>query len=110
MAIIVTSRHFKAHQTLVDYAEDAVRTLSRYYDGIIKAEVILSFEKARKSTKIAEVILSVYRHRITAEGRTDDFTKSVDVAVGKALIQLKKFKDRLHNRDRKAVRRVQEKA
>jgi putative sigma-54 modulation protein len=109
MTITVTSRHFKAHQTLVDYAEDAVRSLSRYYDGIIKCEVILSFQKTKKSTKIAEVIVSVYRHKIMAEGRTEDFLKSIDSAVDKALVQLKKFKDRLHNKDRKAVRRVKEK-
>ena len=109
MTITVTSRHFKAHQALVDYAEDAVRGLSRYYDGIIKCVVILSFEKTRRSTKIAEVNISVYRHKITAEGRTDEFSKSIDAAVEKALVQLKKFKERLHDKDRKAVRRVREK-
>lgn len=109
MTVIVTSRHFKAHQSLVEFAEDAVRRLSRYYDGIIRCEVILSYEKKRKSTKIAEIVCSVYRHRITAEGRTEEFEKSIDTAAERALIQLKKFKERLHDRDRKTVRRVREK-
>ncbi|HLE32529.1 MAG TPA: ribosome-associated translation inhibitor RaiA [Bacteroidota bacterium] len=109
MTVTVTSRHFKAHQTLVEYAEAAVQGLSRYYDGIIKCEVILSYEKKRKSTKIAEIVCSVYRHRITSEGRTEDFEKSIDAAADRVLIQLKKVKDRLHQRDRKAVRRVREK-
>jgi len=71
--------------------------------------VILSFEKKRKSTKIAEVIVSVYKQKIMAEERTDDFLKSIDAAVAKILIQLKKFKDRLHKRDRRTVRQVREK-
>jgi len=110
MTITVTSRHFKAHQSLVNHAEEAVLALEHYYDGIIRGEVILSFEKKRKSTKIAEVILSVYRHKITAEGRTEEFFQSIDAAAQKALIQLKKFKERLHERDRRTVRRVREKA
>lgn len=109
MTVTVTSRHFKAHESLVEYAEDAAQGLSRFYDGIVKCEIILSFEKKRKSTKIAEIVLSVYRHRITAEGRTEDFEKSIDVAADRALVQLKKFKARLHERDRKTVRRVREK-
>ncbi len=109
MTVIVTSRHFKAHQSLVEYAEEAVQRFSRYYDGIIRCEVILSFEKKRKSTKIAEIVCSVYRHRITAEGRSEDFEKSIDAAADRALVQLKKFKDRLHERDRRTVRRVREK-
>ena len=109
MTITVTSRHFKAHHSLVEYAEEAMSGLARYYDGIIKCEVILSYEKKRKSTKIAEVILSVYRHKIAAEQCTEDFFKSIDAATNKALVQLKKFKDRLHERDRRTVRRVMEK-
>lgn len=109
MKIIVTSRHFKAHESLVEYAEAAVTRLSRYYDGIVKCEVVLDFEKVRKSTKIAEVVVSVHRARLTAEERTDDFFKSVDGAVAKVLVQLKKYKDRLHAKDRREVRRIREK-
>ncbi len=109
MTITVTSRHFKAHSSLVEYAHRSVDGLARYYDGIIKCEVILSYEKIHKSTKIAEVKLSVYRHRIVSEERSDDFVKSIDAAVQKVLIQLKKYKDRLHDKDRKTVRRVREK-
>jgi len=109
MTTTVTSRHFKAHHSLVEYAERAVDSLTHYYDGIIKCEVVLSYEKMRKSTKIAEVVLSVYRQKITATERSDDFEKSIDAAIGKILIQLKKYKERLHEKDRRTVRRVREK-
>src|SRR5574341_1442253 len=109
MLIHVTSRHFKAHPSLVTYAEEAVRELSHFYDRIIKGEVILSFEKAQNSVKSAEVKISVYNAILTATGRTEDFFKSVDVAVAKVLVQLKKYKSRLHERDRKAVRKVRQK-
>jgi len=109
MNTTVTSRHFKAHETLVDYAKDAAEKLDRYYDGIIKCEIKLSFLKAQNSVKIAEVILSVYRNKIAALAETDDFHKSIDGAVAKVLVQLKKYKDKLHSKDRKQVRIVRAK-
>jgi putative sigma-54 modulation protein len=110
MNTTVTSRHFKAHETLVEYAEGAAAKLERYYDGILKCEVKLSFEKARNSVKVAEIILSVYRSKMTAIQTSDDFNKSIDGAVEKVLVQLKKYKEKLHEKDRKQVRAVRAKA
>lgn len=110
MQIHVTSRHFKAHDTIVEHAEEAVGQLTHYYDGIIKAEVILSFEKARNSVKSAEVRATVYNSVLTSVVTSDDFKKSIDSAVAKVLVQLKKYKEKLHSKDRMAVRRVRLKA
>ena len=110
MNIIVTSRHFKAHESLVEYARKSVEKMNRYYNGVIKGEVILSFEKKLNSRKIAEVNLSVYRSRLTGEGRSADFQQAVDAACEKIRAQLLKYKDRLHRKDRNIVRRVREKA
>jgi ribosomal subunit interface protein len=110
MKTIVTCRHFRAHGTLVEYATGAVEKLGHYYDGILKCEVKLSFEKTRNSVKKAEVIVTVYKNKITAMGSSDDFHKSIDGAVEKVLVRLKKYKEKLHSKDRKQVRRVQAKA
>jgi putative sigma-54 modulation protein len=110
MNTTVTSRHFKAHETLIDYATGSVEKLDRYYDGILKCEVKLSFQNTQNSVKTAEVILSVYKNKITALGESDDFHKAIDSAVAKVLAQLKKYKDKLHAKDRQQVRRVRAKA
>jgi ribosome hibernation promoting factor len=95
---------------LVDYAKDAAEKLDRYYDGIMKCEIKLSYHKAQNSVKAAEVILTVYRQKITAKVESDDYHKSIDGAVVKALAQVKKYKDKLHAKDRIQVRRVRAKA
>jgi putative sigma-54 modulation protein len=110
MTITVTSRHFRAHQSLVEYAEEEIRKLSHFYDGIIKCDVILNYEKPRNSVKIAEVKISVYGTVLTSVGNSDDFEKSIDIAIDKVLTQLKKYKDRLHDKNRKLVRAVKAKA
>lgn len=106
MVTHITSRHFKAHETLNEYAENAVQQLSHFFDGIIRADITLSFEKSRKSTKIAEIRLSVHNAVLVGIGKTDDFFKSVDGAVVKVLAQLKKYKSRLREKDRTRVRAV----
>jgi ribosomal subunit interface protein len=110
MTIHITSRHFKAHETIHSYAEQAVTDLSKYYDGIIKADVILSFEKSRKSVKLAEVNVGVYGAMLSGRARSEDFLKSIDQACAKVLSQLIKYKDKLHAKNRTIVRTVREKA
>ena len=109
MLTTVTSRRFKAHASLNHYAESSVAKLDRYYDGIIKCEVKLSYENARNSVKVAEVIATVYKSKLAGMGKTDEFSKSIDVAVEKVLAQLKKYKEKLHAKNRKQVRQVREK-
>jgi len=109
MIIKVTSRHFKAHDSLIDYAERAVESLTRFYDGIVKAEVILEFEKVHKSAKIAEMSVKVYNAMLTGVAKSDAFEKSIDAAAAKVQVQLKKYKERRHAHDRQKVRRVREK-
>lgn len=107
--INVTSRHFKAHKSLVEYAEQEVASLTRFYDGIIKSEVIMSFEKARNSVKTVEVKVSVYGTMLTAVEHTDDYFKSIDGAIEKIKTQLRKYKSKLRDKDRNTVRKVQQK-
>ena len=103
MKIKVTSRHFKARDELVEYAENAVAELESVYDGITRADVILSFESATNSVKVAEVSIHVYGHVLTSVVKSNDFQKSIDQAVKKVMVQLKKYKDKLHSKNRKKV-------
>ena len=109
MRTTVTSRHFKAHQSLVSYTEDALSSLVKYYDGIVKSEAILSYERARNSSKTAEVNIHVYNAIITGKFTSEDFYKSIDGAVEKTRRQLKRYKEKLRNRNRSDLRRVRDK-
>lgn len=100
MIIKVTSRHFKAHNGLVEYAEDIVSRLEKFYDGVMECDVILSYEKAINSKKHAEINLLVQRTKLNAEAISEDFHKSIDEALGKMEIQLKKYKEKLKTKNR----------
>ena len=110
MNIKVTSRHFKAHEALNEYAMRGAEGLSHYYDGITRADIVLTFEKVRKSTKVAEVSVKVYKEVLTGIGRGTEFEKAIDAAVEKVRVQLTRYKEKMHKKDREKVRTIRAKA
>jgi putative sigma-54 modulation protein len=97
MNVKFTARHFKAHDTLKDHAQSSIEGLTKYYDGILNAEVTLSFEKVANSVKIAEISLGVNGKTLEATGKSEEFEKSIDLAVEKIEAQLKKYKDKIRD-------------
>ena len=94
MDVQITSRHFKARESLLDHVRGSLEDLQQIYDGIINAEVILEVEP-RDEGKIAEIVLMVYHDRLFAKEKGDDFEMSVSACVAKLERQLRKYKDKL---------------
>lgn len=96
MQVIITARHFKAHDTIKDFIKAELGKLEKFSEHVLKAEVILSYEKPTNSVKIAEIIVSSnHHHRFTAKESTDDFKVSIESAVSKIASQLHKYKDKI---------------
>lgn len=109
MDINFTARRFRAHSEIKDYAMAEVRKLEKLYDGILRADIILYYERGVNSVKTAEVNLHVYGTTLSAHNGTDDYVKSIDGAIDKLGIQLKKYKSKLHDKDKTKVRQIREK-
>ncbi len=92
MNISITSRKFKARETLKDFISSEVVSLERFYDNILSADVILSYQNSRDSIKSAEIILKIPGLILKAADDSDDYKKSVSGAVEKLSRQLKKIK------------------
>lgn len=97
MNISITARKFKAHETLKSFIKDEVSSLQKFYDGILSADVILSYQKAKENLKSAEIILSIPGLTLNATDQTDDFKKSVSASVEKLARQLDKTKSKRTN-------------
>ncbi len=109
MNIKFTARRFRPHPDIKQHALDAVEKLDKFYDGIVAANVILSYERATNSVKTAEVNLHVFGAVLSAREKSDDYFKSIDAAIGKLGIQLAKYKTKLHAKDKSKVRAINEK-
>ncbi len=89
----VTSRHFRASDTLKRHAEEEVTRLDKYFDSIMECDVILSFDVHQNKT--AELAIHVPGERLVAEETSEDFHKAIDAAVLKLEKQVQRFKDKL---------------
>jgi putative sigma-54 modulation protein len=100
MNITITARKFKARETLKDYIRDEVKSLLKFNDSIISANVILSYQNSQDSVKKAEISLTIPKQVLVATEESDDFTKSINAAIQKLLRQLKTLKSKRKTRVR----------
>ncbi len=108
MEIQFTARRFKAHKELREHALAAVKRLDKFYDGIVRADIILSYERGVASVKTAEINLHVQGTILSAKEPSEEFGKSIDLAVGKLERQLAKHKMKERTKDKKTLREVKE--
>src|SRR5579862_4036522 len=107
MDIHFTARRFKAHKKLRDYALDTLKRLDRYYDGILRSDVILSFERKVNSLKRAEINVHLVKGTLSAKETSAEFAISIDRATDKLIRQLAKVKSKSKN-DKRTIRRTKE--
>jgi putative sigma-54 modulation protein len=91
MNISITARGGKASDRLKKYVMEKLSKKPRVYEGVIDADVILSYEKL---TQIVEIKLKVYNRTIIVREKSDDIFKSIDLAVDNCERQIKRFKER----------------
>jgi putative sigma-54 modulation protein len=109
MLVKFTARRFRARPAIKHHALDAVKKLDKFYDGILSANVILSFEGAEKNIKVVEVNLHVYGTVLSAKEKSDDYFKAIDAVVAKVSGQVSKYKAKLRAKDKQRVRAIQQK-
>ncbi len=91
----ITARHFDLTPEVKTKAEAEMDSLTRYFDNIVSAELVLNTERHMRT---AELIVSVYNSTITGSAETDDMYSSISAAVEKVKGQLKKHKGKLKNK------------
>ncbi len=109
MDIHFTARKFKPHEAIRDHALSVIKKLDNYYDGIIRCDVILSFEGKDPSLKTVEINIHVLGTILIAKEKSDEFLKSIDVAVEKIERQLDKYKSKQRMKNKKTLRKMKEK-
>lgn len=92
MNINITSRKFKAKDSLKSFITDSVKSLEKLNDDIIDADVVLHFTHAHDSIKSVEIQLKLPGKMLNVHGSSEDFKKSVHMAMDKLERQLRKEK------------------
>ena len=108
MDIHVTARRFKLHQEVRDHAFNSIKKLDRYYEGIGRSDIILSYERTVNSLKSAEINIHVNKAILTAKEKSEDFILSIDRALEKIIRQLDKYKTKIRTKAKHMLRTLKE--
>ena len=99
------SRHFKASESLKNYAENEIKRLQKFFDRIVDCDIILVKER---NNLIADISLNVSNGMLAVKESSEDFYKSIDQAVDKLERQIKKFKGKNRNYSHEKINDVLE--
>jgi putative sigma-54 modulation protein len=100
MELHLTARHFRAPSILQDYVRAKISKLERFYEGIVRCDVILTDEKTPKRSKKVEIKIKVYRSTLTSIVRSDGFSNGVVEAIEQLERQLVRYKSKLRERQK----------
>lgn len=92
MNIQITTRHSKVSKDSHEYLKKELVHLEKYHDKMTSCHVILDTEHISKTVDISIVAQG---KSINAKGKSDNVGKSVDMALQKAIRQLKKLNDKV---------------
>ena len=96
MNVKIQSIKFTADKKLIDFINQKVNKLERYFDNILDAEVYLRAEHPQEVTnKIVEIRLNVPGADLFAHKQCKTFEEAVDECVSALKIQTKKHKEKI---------------
>lgn len=95
MNIQITSRKFRAKDNLKEFITDELKSLEKITDEIFDVDVILSFQHQKDSLKTAEIVVRVPHKIFKADVTTEEFKKSVSLAIEKIEKQIERRKTKI---------------
>jgi putative sigma-54 modulation protein len=97
----ITTRHFELSESLRQRTEDRLNKLHRFFDRIMDARVVVSFEKNRYK---AEATLTANGTPITSHAVGESGKVAVEQVMDKLEVQIRRHKDRMTKQQRRRTR------
>lgn len=95
MNIKIQSVHFDADKKLLDFTEQRVQKLIKYYDEIIGAEVIFRLENSTGvENKTSEIKLEIPGNDLFVKKQCKSFEEAIDEAIDALKVQITKHKEK----------------
>jgi putative sigma-54 modulation protein len=100
MTVRVTARHFELTDGIKQHIENRSRHFERFVQNIVDLRWTLDIDKHRN---IAEASALVHGVTLTGHAEAADLRSAIDDAAEKMEAQLRKYKDRIKEKDPKAI-------
>ena len=97
MNLQITGRHLEVTPTIHSYVTGKLDRVTRRFDGIIDANVVLSVDKLKQK---AEITVHLSGKDIFVEASAEDMYAAIDALIDKLDRQFQKHKEKLTDRRR----------
>ncbi len=104
MNLNVSGHHLEVTPALRDYVREKLGRVTRHFDHVIDAHVVLSVDKLRQK---AEVTLHVRGKDIHCACEEQDLYAAIDLLIDKLDRQVLKYKDKRQERSHETPRRAE---
>jgi len=95
--ISIVTRHLNITDAIKNYAMQKSEKLKKFFDWILHVQVTLDI--GGDNSHLAEIVVNISRGpTIVAEASNADMYRSIDLAIDKAVSQLKKHKGKIESR------------
>ncbi|MCF8227460.1 MAG: ribosome-associated translation inhibitor RaiA [Bacteroidales bacterium] len=102
MNVNISSVHFKADKKLLSFIQNKIDKLSNYYDGVLGGDVKLKLENgSNPENKITEIKILIKGEDLFAKKQSKSFEEATDQAVEALRRQLRKYKGKIVEKNRK---------
>lgn len=101
MNLNVSGHHLDVTPAIRSYVRSKLERISRHFDHVIDAQVILSVHKLRQK---AEVTLHVRGKDLHCESEEEDLYAAIDLLADKLDRQVLRYKDKLHDKPHDALK------
>ena len=101
MNLNVSGHHVEVTPAIRTYVRSKLERVTRHFDHVIDAHVILTVEKLRQK---AEVTLHVKGKDIFVEQCNEDLYAAIDQLMDKLDRQVIRYKDKLHDKSNDALK------
>src|SRR4051812_45335554 len=95
MNLSVSGHHLEVTQSLRSYVASKLERVTRHFDHVIDAHVILTVEKLKQK---AEVTLHVRGQDLHCESEQDDLYAAIDLLADKLDRQVLRYKDKRYEK------------
>lgn len=96
MKVHVQSVNFNIDQKLINFVEERVHNLERFYDKVIGADAYLKVvNTSEKENKIVEIKMDIPGDKLIVKKQCKSFEEGVDLATDSLRRQLNKKKEKL---------------
>lgn len=89
-----TARHFEASKRLHDHSIEAVKKLTKFYDGILDCDIILQPTKDHDDPQSAELTVKVAKDLLQASEKAPTYEQALNKAIDNMSRQLKRYKNK----------------